>query len=1196
MVVKRYIFLNESSNIVENEVIREITWKEYKAIEDIIKGVKEKDLSFGDTFGDKKRIMIPFKSGDSEKSEIQKFIEFFDNNGYDLDFKTGMASKEFEIPAGPKRGQKQKRSVKIGKLTQKLNDLYDSYAQKVGGGGTPEGKKAWDNLAKTFPYFAENWSELEHKEILDFKDFWNKKSEFYRKHPEDVGKEKDKYSIIISRHPVDVLRMSDFTNITSCHSPRSRGAGSHYHCAVAEAQGHGLVAYVVENDEIPEGFDLDKDEIFADARREVAGVTPVSRVRLRKFVGGEDAYEIAVPERRVYGKRIPGFVDAVVEWARKQKSFKDLKEEEPMLADLDRYGGSYSDNYDGTILNQLLGKDLYKDYGETNHVGDDEEENMANQYEEECQQIQETADGRLNHAHIYYEIEDMEEQVYVMFGGGLDITFPDELFSEEFPSDWRERSKVSRELESAINNADVYGIEELEIEEYGNEVSVRIRAHTGDYEPTPNGFDAFASAVEDLDNDYPKIARVVKNFFIEEGYMEPSEHYKKRQDIKGLEDAGDRMLKNFEVGVDDEAEIEISNEKPIYIDLKGYDATYPNLMLKVFTDTKENFLIDLANKEAQIRMTALKQMDLPGIDIEKPKKFVPNIDHIEIEIYISSDKIEQRGTKFGRGVKIPEGLGVTEVKITVPESKEDEHVLSAFAYAKFMDDRYELIQKFLQDSYNRSVQEHNLKPGGKRESVDITAEYERQAKKDAENITRQAVSGRAGGASDIGDYKEYTKSVKYMYFDLGRVVFLNEIAGGIVGYLQTSDRWHRANDIMYSFVKNFFKAFFVQLKRQIKTQHKEVQYLIFNLYKMSQDLLDNDQSAYPIWDAVAELGMGKKHRVTNNEVLFKQYPELKEYIKTHVGTYIVPIEDIKESKKVINNMVVESIVDELVKNTKISELVKLMKPLEVAKVIAVSLDLQPEQACETALNLIKYAEGISAPGIEFNKQYPVPPTMKKDKPKLLKFAKDEAFLHTPGTKVDITPKFVITRHHFPPDPYSKEDDWPYDDMTVAGMNSKNKSRKKSLTTAKDNSDTRSWKQKGNPLNPDMKIRQPAGDGAGGGGVYSITFHSKTGDMPGAGNKSWVAKGTKGWNSMPGAEFDNPDAENDQPRDKKIKPPTEAMGGGSRNVNPKSLNAGDEDDEMPSFMKNPPVGSSIPTANYGGRVPKGNLGWRGPRRR
>ena len=47
--------------------------------------------------------------------------------------------------------------------------------------------------------------------------------------------------------------MSDFEDITSCHSPPSRGGGdSYYKCAVAEAHGHGAVAYVAKTENILE--------------------------------------------------------------------------------------------------------------------------------------------------------------------------------------------------------------------------------------------------------------------------------------------------------------------------------------------------------------------------------------------------------------------------------------------------------------------------------------------------------------------------------------------------------------------------------------------------------------------------------------------------------------------------------------------------------------------------------------------------------------------------------------------------------------------------------------------------------------------------------------------------------------------------------------------------------------------------------
>lgn len=64
--------------------------------------------------------------------------------------------------------------------------------------------------------------------------------------------------IIYSRHPVDVFRMSDFVQVTSCHTPPSKrhltslpGKWDDYNiCALAEAHANGMIAYAVP----PESF------------------------------------------------------------------------------------------------------------------------------------------------------------------------------------------------------------------------------------------------------------------------------------------------------------------------------------------------------------------------------------------------------------------------------------------------------------------------------------------------------------------------------------------------------------------------------------------------------------------------------------------------------------------------------------------------------------------------------------------------------------------------------------------------------------------------------------------------------------------------------------------------------------------------------------------------------------------------------
>ncbi len=80
------------------------------------------------------------------------------------------------------------------------------------------------------------------------------------------GDDPSKYSIVISRHPIDVLRMSDIGSIRSCHSEGSE----YFHCAVAEAKGHGPIAYLVnssdlENHLMDQPDDLDPTQVLGRA-------------------------------------------------------------------------------------------------------------------------------------------------------------------------------------------------------------------------------------------------------------------------------------------------------------------------------------------------------------------------------------------------------------------------------------------------------------------------------------------------------------------------------------------------------------------------------------------------------------------------------------------------------------------------------------------------------------------------------------------------------------------------------------------------------------------------------------------------------------------------------------------------------------------------------------------------------------------
>jgi hypothetical protein len=190
-------------------------------------------------------------------------------------------------------------------------------------------------------------------------------------------------------------------------------------------------------------------------------------------------------------------------------------------------------------------------------------------------------------------------------------------------------------------------------------------------------------------------------------------------------------------------------------------------------------------------------------------------------------------------------------------------------------------------------------------------------------------------------------------------------------------------------------------------------------------------------------------------------------------------------------------------------------------------------------------EALNSPSIETNKQYPVPSQIRRDN------TKEESILGRPQGKADITPKYDIKPHQFPPEPRQSEPgDWPYDDMTKTSMKPGEKSRKRPIMSGKD--------KKKYVFKQDLALNQPGGDGPGGQGIYQ-TARPGSGDMPGSGT-SWTAKGASpGWaSSPPGEEFDLPES---------------------------------SDEEELNIEKNPPVGCPIPKMGFGGRNPGRRMGYR-----
>ena len=170
------------------------------------------------------------------------------------------------------------------------------------------------------------------------------------------------YYLLFTRHPIDVLRMSDHKGVSSCH--RLDG-GMYKHCAVADAQNDGGVIYLIKGSDGQRAKSrLEEKEIFEDANRKVDGLRPLGRTRLRRFIDLQTGDDFAVLARLSgqFGTFTEDLWDTAHAYVRKnQPIFNNPPEAKYATANIIMVGGTYTDNISPSgMLNKFFGEDIYE--------------------------------------------------------------------------------------------------------------------------------------------------------------------------------------------------------------------------------------------------------------------------------------------------------------------------------------------------------------------------------------------------------------------------------------------------------------------------------------------------------------------------------------------------------------------------------------------------------------------------------------------------------------------------------------------------------------------------------------------------------------------------------------------------------------------------------------------------------------------
>jgi len=519
----------------------------------------ERDLLFNNIFSDKLRVLIPLDSNE----ELQELTKLLEDLGYTVNYEDLVDKKIVYKKIKTKEGEKS-RPEKVGKALQSAISFKTPFSSKA-------------------------------EELLD----WWQKNSSHLKNTQTGA------SIIISRSPIDLVRMSDHDNITSCHDPKR----SHFKCAKQEARTGGAIAYVVKNSDLV-GVDIQKPELFKDKDRKIDGIVPLERLRLRRF--NKDEIDLLLPELSTYGTSHIGFYDAVKNWAKSAQSnnIEKMNPEE----DYDKFdlkGGTYQDTPADEIWGEFFGKKFSKNRKTSKDEKEERKDSTSGDdlHEEAENQIREHS-ANWRHFHVYHDVTDDydgEGGAYLSYSASVSFTIPARETTDKFKKAWV-NWKDQGELESVIKRSiDMYSINDINWD-YHQEVKkeyhvVNLSIDNEDsVQDQLTGLEHFLDYIDDLDNNYETHIQKVYVKLIEKGYMKSPKT--------------DFEFKNFEVEVDDEEGDVTMRSTPEKV---GYLKDY--LVDNSITD--RNYNIQLSTLKDKIfnnpNITSIPFIDTKSIVLYMPK-------------------------------------------------------------------------------------------------------------------------------------------------------------------------------------------------------------------------------------------------------------------------------------------------------------------------------------------------------------------------------------------------------------------------------------------------------------------------------------------------------------------------------------------------------------------------------------------------
>ena len=668
--------------IYENILILEVR---NEIVDDIKNSIEGTQRPFENIFKGKTRIILPLLGVSTYKEMLEEFKNIPGYKAFDP-FK-----KEIVRTVKLKNGDEKETRISVGKAIANL---------KI----NPEHKK------KLLNWYGLYQSNIEHLH------------------------QGSTYSVILSRDPIDVVKMSDVGGWRSCHAP---GEG-YFKCAIQEAKSGGAVAFLVKNDSLDQlkemNIDVDNAEIFTDKDRDVKGIKGVSRIRVRRYINKNDNTDLALPELRVYGSRISGFYETIKTFLEQSQHLNvDSILKDYNTSSIVRKGGTYTDSSDSDIFNTFFNVDSFYRSLEHDEKDIDSEDsgsnaNRADQFEEELRDYQRRFGSNYKHAFTSYNVEESDDYVYYTADGGLIIDVGDLDIDERFLNlelsdeydlrkmrSWNPNSpnRWERELPytfKSLENVEQFApkmktffetFEQLDKTNFAKWEMVGFYAHTNnnkiilstrvgeDYQEDTDEFRSFCENMHDFDDKYEDIRHAFISALRKAGLITNGHDDGFNDSDSDSLDRFYNSLKNFEPISEDNDENVLEFSSKVFAQVCNFDEkrlSQISLLIKEFYKIANLFIsMELYKNHNQ--------------HIQNSKK----VNQLSFSKFFESFTFQQHSFDLQFISKANHGFGTSKTCDVAMTLKVDQETKTGVDVISFIDDNYENIINLLRLKIARAL-------------------------------------------------------------------------------------------------------------------------------------------------------------------------------------------------------------------------------------------------------------------------------------------------------------------------------------------------------------------------------------------------------------------------------------------------------------------------------------------------------------